>query len=207
MSDELKPKEKEILNALYVTYKKNASLYLDLAHAFPDWHPDEIKYWVYSLQEIKLLHYLGTQDGIHLLCRITEHGIEVLNESISFFEKLGHNKKTFAYAAGILLVAAVIGFNSLGISSDSFMGSITGTGLTDKTKTILTEWLEGAEQENSDNYTFSLLDKEGTRRSYLVECKDAAKGVCKYNIVFVEVDEKDGKVTNVELPLEQKGSI
>lgn len=110
-------------------------------------------------------------------------------------------RRSASYAA-TLFIGLLIGISLRGGSFDtSFLtGDITGTGLTEGTRGILAGWIEDQEQENSDHYTFSLLEKIGQRRTYLAECRDAFIGTCKYNLVFIELNEKTGEILNVELP-------
>ena len=194
----LTPKEISILKELYNTYKKHVSLYLDLAGVLSDWAPEEIKKIVFQLEERKLIEYLPSQDQAHYLCRITPLGIESYRGA-TFSKQFKFSKKYIIYAGLVAILGLVtFGYQASKDPSKSF-ASITGRGLNEKTKAILTEWIEIDEEENSDNYTFDLLEEWEGRKTYFVECKIDHIHECKYNIVFVDVDEEKGIITNVEM--------
>jgi len=189
--------ETKILKALYLTHKKHASLYLDLFAAFPDNHHDEIRGAADRLEQNMSIQILPSDDT-HCLARITEHGTARLKEESGAFGMWKY--KTRSLYIGVAVVALFIVLSVAGsiVPLGVFMGDITGTGLTPSTKEILMQWVEGQEQEKSDWYTFSLYEKNSdTRKTYLVQCKDEFTHQCKYNILFVEVDEKSKTITNV----------
>jgi hypothetical protein len=200
MSEELNPKEKEILRLLFHTYKRNANTYLDLIGAMSNYHPDEIRSLVNNMHARQMLYCMPSADGTHVLCRITENGINALNQYSSLGDKIKQNKKVIGITVGILLIIGVIIDMNTNIASNFLMGSVAGLNVSEKSKTILADWIENAEQENSDYYTFSLSDKEGSRRTYLVECKTEYADQCKYSIVFVTLDEDTEQLLSVEVP-------
>lgn len=192
MSDSLNPEDKKLLRALCGTFKKDGSVYIDLFKVFPDAHPKSLAASVTRLESLHLLHSLDGVEKDHLLCRVTDEGDGLFN----FFDL--HRRSLIGFGAGFALLMLVLGFS--GALPQGLTGDVTGTGLTAGTQAILTDWIANAEQENSDHYTFSLLEKAGDRKTYLVECKTDYLYECKYKIVFVELDERSGTVLNVELP-------
>ena len=197
----LTSKEKIILKELLNTYKKHVSLYLDLPNALADWSPKELKKIVNHLQDRKFVQYLPSEDEIHCLCRITPLGLDALRVA-KLSGDVQFNKMPIIFA-GILIIMglAVYGFNSYKKPSESFADA-RGVGVNENTKAILEDWIENKEEENSEYYTFDLLEEYEGRKTYFVECKMAYLGTCKYNIVFVEIDEKKGLITNVEIAQE-----
>jgi hypothetical protein len=193
----LSPKEELILKKLLAVHKKNANLYLDLALSITDWAPKEIKKWVHLLQDKELIQYLPSQDETHCLCLITAQGIAALGASpIPKQFELMH---TYLVAL-VLLLVGVMAYGMLSIKNPSKThADVTGVGITPATKAILTNWIENKEGENSDNYTFDLLEENEGRKTYFVECKMDHLSACKYNVVFVEVDENKGVITNVQV--------
>ena len=202
LNTQLMPQEKEILKALLRTCAENAELYTDISRALPDIHPEELKRALEGLQMRHLVRYLAVSEGEQMPARITEEGISILKKngvSTGFMLK---NKKLLTYAATftamLFFALLIVG----GGSGELFKIDVTGTGLNTKTKEILRQWIEDQEQENSDNYTFSLMEEDGPRKNYLVECKSENSDDCKYNIIFIELDEDSKEITNVELPRE-----
>jgi len=197
----LTPKEKVILKELYNTYQKHVSLYLDLPNVLADWSPKELKKIINHLQDRKFVQYLPSEDEIHCLCRITPLGLDALRMA-KLSRDVQFNKKHIIFASIVIVIGLIVyGLNATKNPSKSF-ADVRGVGVNEKTKAILEDWIENREEENSDYYTFDLLEEYEGRKTYFVECKMAYLSTCKYNIVFVEVDEKKGLITNVEIAQE-----
>jgi hypothetical protein len=194
----LDEKEREILNALYKIHKRNPSLYLDLAVALHSWDQTEVERIVQRLHNERLLFFLPSQDNAHFLCRITPSGVDVLFRTDPSIRNFQSGKKAILLVILAILAIGVYSIKTIQ-SPDKTSADITGPDITKEAKEILMEWIEEREEEDSDHYTFALLETIGDRKTYLVECRMEYIDECKYNIIFVELDEATGEITNVEL--------
>ena len=196
MFEKLDPQEQELLQALYHAHREHASLYLDLLSAFPDYHAYELRGLVDALRQRHFLTPLHFHTEEHLLCRISQKGIDALRQRDSFSKY----KKALVYA-GFFCLVLLLGLSmihSLPFNTNSLKGDVSGIEPSSKARANLSNWIEG--QGGVDCYTFSLLRVLGEKRTYLVECKEGRIDDCKYDIVSVEVNEKTGYITHVEVP-------
>lgn len=193
--------ERVILKALLVTYRQQPGLFLDLRSLLPSHHPQELDEAAADLNDQQWVECVAEE--AHLLCRLTDQGFAALRTMgmpVGFWAM--HQK--WSTAALVVLVALFLGIGAAQIVPlSALMGDLTGESIRPKTTVLLTEWLEQQEQEDASHYTFSLLEKVGDLTTYLVECRSEFQSVCKYTIVFIEVDEEKGVINNVELPTEE----
>lgn len=191
----LTPKEKILLDVLQTTYNRHFDVFLDLTETLKELSADKIQETVDHLKSKKFVQQIPSVNPNHVLCRITPLGLDALRMS-RLSGSIKTNKKHFIVAF-LILAAGAATYTLIGIKDkEKSLADILS--LDDKSRPVLENWMRNNEGEDPLLYTYSLLEKYEGRDTYLAECKIQYLDNCKYNIVFIDIDEKTNSVISAE---------